>query len=148
MGANTGTQRFSEQTIKQAQLDCKRAMVRARFCADRSEVLQMRCVDYHPESVDQYGNQLWYFEGEAFDSRDRCHLVYGVVEYSTQYGINELVEDGVYDSEHQREKYRNLYERDVFQPTWRHPAHHWLAAGLIAVSSIWLLYLLGRTLML
>ncbi len=146
MSAETRTRRFSERTIRQVRLDCNRAMVRARFCPDRSDVVQLRCIDDRPETEDTFGNQLWYFEGLGVDEQGRRHSIYGVVEYSLQFGLHDLVEDGVFDSEHQRERFRHLYEREVHPPTWRHPAHRWLAAGLVAVTAIWIAYLLTRSL--
>ncbi|MDA8744703.1 hypothetical protein N9N28_08730 [Rubripirellula amarantea] len=107
---------------------------------------QLRCTDDRAESDEVFGNQLWYFEGIGVDELDRRHNVYGVVEYSLQFGLHELVEDGIFDSDYQRERFRHLYEREMHRPTWNHPAHHWLAAGLIMVTSIWLAYLLVRTL--
>lgn len=146
MSAETRTRRFSERTIRQVRLDCNRAMVRARFCPDRSDVIQLRCIDDRPESEQSFGNQLWYFEGLGVDERDHRHSVFGVVEYSLQYGLHELVEDGVFDSEHQRERFRHLYEREVHPPAWRHPAHRWLLAGMVAVASVFLAYLLVKSL--
>ena len=108
MSADTRTRRFSERTIKQVRVDCSRAMARARFCADRSDVVQLRCVDDRPETEYSFGNQLWFFEGLGVDDDSRRHSVYGVVEYSLQYGLHELVEDGVFDSEYQRERYRHV----------------------------------------
>ena len=145
MGTNTRTTEFPEKTIKQVQLDCSRAMSRARFCPDRSEVLHIRCIDHQLESEESFGNQLWYFEGQGVDDRQVRHIVFGAVEYSTQFGLNEFVEDGVYDSEHQRERFRSGYERVSIRPSWRHPAHRWLAAALIFVTSVWLVYLLLQT---
>ena len=94
MSAETRTRRFSERTIRQVRLDCNRAMIRARFCPDRSDVIQLRCIDDRPESDQCFGNQLWYFEGLGVDENDHRHSVFGVVEYSLQYGLHELVEDG------------------------------------------------------
>ena len=145
MSADTRTRRFSERTIRQVRLDCNRAMNRARFCPDRSDVVQLRCIDDRPEAELNFGNQLWYFEGLGVDEHDQRHGVFGVVEYSLQYGLHELVEDGVFDSEHQRERFRHLYEREVHRPSWRQPAHKWLAAGLLTVTSIFLAYLFVRT---
>ncbi len=145
MSADTRTRRFPEKTIRQVRLDCTRGLIRARFCPDRSEVIQLRCIDDRAESDGSFGSQLWYFEGVGVDTRDRRHGVYGVVEYSLQFGLHELVEDGVFDSEHQRERFRHLYEREIQSPSWRQPAHRWLLAGLIAVTSIWLAYLIVRT---
>ena len=121
-------------------------MIRARFCPERSEILQLRCIDNRGETETEFGNQLWYFEGVGVDELDRRHGVFGVVEYSTQFGLNELVEDGVFTTENQREKFRCLYEREVQKPDWRHPGHRYLAAGVIAMSAIWLSYLLVRAL--
>lgn len=142
MSADTRARHYGERTIRQVRLDCTRALVRARFCPERSDVIQVRCVDDQTESEDRFGNQLWYFEGNGVDQYDRHHRVFGVVEYSLQFGINELVEDHVFDSSYQREKFRNIYNRELQIPTWRHPAHRWLLAGLITVASIWLMYLL------
>ncbi len=144
MSADTRTVRFSEHTIRQVQADCARAMRRARFDPDQGEIVHMRCVDDRHESDECFGSQLWYFEGLGIDDEAHRHRVFGVVEYSVQYGLLELIEDGVFDSENQRERFRLLYEREMHPPSWRHPAHRMLAMGLIAVSSIWLGYLVLR----
>ena len=146
MSAETRTRRFTERTIRQVRLDCNRAMIRARFCPDRSDVIQLRCVDDHPESDQSFGHQLWYFEGLGVDEHDKRHSVFGVVEYSLQFGLHELVEDGVFDSEEQRERFRHLYDREVRRPLWSHPAHRWLAIGMVAIAVICLAYLMVRTL--
>ncbi|WP_372723071.1 hypothetical protein [Novipirellula sp.] len=146
MGADTRTRRFSERTIRQVRLDCNRAMTRARFCPEQSDVVQLRCVDESLESEHSFGNQLWYFEGVGVDiDQHRCS-VFGVVEYSVQFGLHELVDDGVFDSEQQRERFRHIYEREVHPPSWRQPAHRWLAIGMVAVTFTWLSYLLLRIL--
>jgi hypothetical protein len=119
-------------------------MIRARFSPDRSNVVQLRCIDDRMESETSFGSQLWYFEGLGVDERDQRHSVYGVVEYSLQYGLCELVEDGVFDSQHQRERFRHLYEREVHRPSWRQPAHRWLLAGLIVVASVFLANMIVR----
>jgi len=145
MGAETRTRQFSERTIRQVRQDCGRAMIRARFCPERSEIVQLRCIDDRPESEQAFGNQLWYFEGAGVDERNQRHGVFGVVEYSIQFGLHELVEDGVFDSEYQRERFRHLYEREALRPSWRQPAHRWLLAGCLAIASIWIAFLLLRT---
>ncbi|WP_419189124.1 hypothetical protein [Stieleria marina] len=99
-------------------------------------------MDDRQETETSFGNQLWYFEGRGIDATDSAHTLFGVVEYSLQYGLSELVEDGVYDSETQREKFRSLYEREIVSPTWENPAHRWLAAGVIAVTTVFTIFLL------
>jgi hypothetical protein len=103
-------------------------------------------MDDRPESEEAFGNQLWYFEGVGVDEHDRRHGLFGVVEYSIQFGLHELVEDGVFDSESQRERFRQLYERELQRPSWRQPAHRWLIAGLVLVAAITLVIQLVQTL--
>ncbi len=145
MSAETRARRYSERTIRQVRLDCNRAMLRARFCEDRSDVVQLRCIDDQAETDQAFGSQLWYFEGIGADTQGRRQSVFGVVEYSVQFGLLELVEDRVFESEHERERYRHRYERELLRPTWRHPGHRWLAAGLVMVTIVWLTYLLVRS---
>lgn len=142
MGAETRSRRFSEQTIRQVRLDCRRAMTRSHFCPDRSEVVHLRCTDDVAESEHAFGSQLWYFEGMAVDGQGVRKGVYGVVEYSVQFGLLEVVEDGVFDSEYQRERFRHQYHREMHRPSWRQPAHRWLVLGLTVVTVVFLAVLL------
>lgn len=146
MSTHTPSKCFSEATIRQVQLDCNRAMLSSGFCPERSEIMQLRCIDHRLETESDFGGQLWYFEGIGVDEVERRHTVHGVIEYSTQYGLNELVADGVFMTEHQRERFRNLYEDAGQRPEWQQPAHRLLAAGVVAVSAIWLTYILVRSL--
>lgn len=141
VSAETTTRRFSERTIRQVSLDCRHSMVRGKFCPDRSELAQLRCIDDRFENDQSFGCQLWYFEGWGVDGSDQRHAVYGVVEYSLQYGLHELVEEAVFDSEAQRERFRHLYEREMHHPTWRRPAQRWLAFGVVIMALISLAYM-------
>ena len=144
MSADTRTQRFPERTIRQVSLDCMRAMERARFCSQRSEIARLRCIDDCPETDQAFGTQLWYFEGLGVDAQEHRHRVYGVVEYSLQFGLHELIEDRVFESEYQREQYRHFYQRGAQGGRWSHPANRWLLLGVIVVGLVWLTYLLVR----
>jgi hypothetical protein len=144
MSAEIRTQRFPERTIRQVRLDCNRAMARAKFCADLSEIAQLRCVDDRPETEQSFGSQLWYFEGLGVDARDRRHRVFGAVEYSLQFGLHELVEDRVFDSDLHREQFRQAYTRGSQGNLWRHPANRWLAVGVLAVAVVWVSFLIWR----
>ncbi len=146
MGAETRTRRFSERVLRQVRLDCSRSLVRGRYCPQRSEIIQLRCMDDRPEMEQSFGNQLWYFEGVGVDTSERRVSVYGVIEYSIQFGLHELVEDGVFESAGERERFRHEYESDMRRPSWRQPAHRWLAAGLVAVTAMFLTFLLMKTL--
>ena len=144
MSAETRTQRFTERTIRQVRSDCSLSMVQARYCPERSNVLHHRCVDDREETEQKFGSQLWYFEGVGVDESGRPQNVFGAVEYSLQFGLHELVEAGVFESEHERHRFRQLYERELHCPTWRHPGHRWLAAAMVVVASVFIAFLLVR----
>lgn len=141
MGAEARTQQFSERTLRQVRLDCTRAMIRARFCPERTELLQLRCIDDRAETESTFGNQLWYFEGIGVDDYNRRRTIFGAIEYSMQFGLHELVEDGVFDDDEQRDRFRSVYEREIRRPSGQQAAHRWLAVALVTVASIWLAYL-------
>lgn len=148
MSSETPTDYFPERVIRQVRTDATRAVVRARYCVRQSEILDLRCVEESAEQEDSFGSQLWYFEGIGVDPQEVRHLVYGVIEYSIQFGHQELVDDGVFDSEHQRERFHNLYRHEQTQPSWRQPAHRWLIAAVLAVAAVFLAAWLMKSLLL
>lgn len=144
MSAQTRTRRFSQRTIRQVRSDATRALIRHRFCPDRSEVLQLRCVEQRDETPSTFGSQLWFFEGVAVDEVDRRSPVYGSIEYSIQYGLHDLVEDGVFDAESQRSRLSQQYFGIEPSPSLRHPAHRLLVIGVIAMAMLYLAYVAFR----
>ncbi|TWU03788.1 hypothetical protein [Neorhodopirellula pilleata] len=147
MRAQAPQRQYSERVLRQVRLDSGRALVRANFCLETSEIINLRCVDDRCETDRQFGNQLWYFEGIGVGEHGRRQNIHGVVEYSVQFGIQELVEDGIFDSGNERERFRSIYNREVNTPSWRQPAHRLLLAGVIAVTALMLFYLLVRNLL-
>jgi len=147
MRAQAPQRQFSERVLRQVRLDSGRALVRSNFCLETSEIINLRCVDDRCETDRQFGNQLWYFEGIGVDENGRRQNIHGVVEYSVQFGIQELVEDGIFDNANERERFRSVYNREVNVFSWRQPAHRLLLAGVIAVTALMLFYLLVRNLL-
>lgn len=141
MTAQTRTRRFSQRTIRQVRLDATRALIRHRFCPDRSEVLQLRCVEQRDEVDTSFGSQLWFFEGVAVDELDRRCPVFGSIEYSIQYGLHDLIEDGVFESESQRSRLSQQYLGVTPTPLLRHPAHRLLIVGVAMVAMAYLAFL-------
>ena len=107
--------------------------VNKRALPERSEVINLRCIDDCRENESNFGAQLWYFDGYGVDEMDRRSPIYGVVEYSIQFGLNELVEDGVFDSNNERERAHRVFHREQLGPAWRGPVDRWLAVGLVTV---------------
>ena len=138
MQTQARTRRFSQRTIKQVRLDATRALIRGQFCPDRSEVLQMRCVEQREETDTTFGSQLWYFEASAVDQTDRRASVYGAIEYSIQYGLHEVLDDGIFESDALRSRVRQHYFGLCDRPSIRQPAHRWLMIGVASVALAYL----------
>ena len=134
MNASVEAYEQPERTLRQVRLDCLRAVVRARLCPERSVVTRLDLVDHYEETESQFGSQLWFFEGKGFDEDGTGHDLYGVVEYSIEFGLHEFIEDGVFDSASQRDRFLRLYRREVIRPTLRHPAHRWLLVGMLSTA--------------
>lgn len=113
--------------------------MRAVFCPDRSEIRQIRCVEDHRETEHQFGSQLWYFEGIGVDEVDRRHVIFGAIEYSLQFGLHELIDDGVFTSDVERAKIRNRLIGSPIEPL-ANPLHRWLLATVIAAVTAYLAY--------
>lgn len=125
--------RISEQAYRQVNLDAARAMTRQRFCPEQSDLMRLRCIDHRQETDHEYGHQLWFFEGRGVDSSGDPHIVYGVVEYQVEYGLTELVEDRVFQTTQERDRFRSLYECEVIKVDWRNVVLKLVAAGLMAI---------------
>ncbi|WP_153558116.1 hypothetical protein [Roseimaritima sediminicola] len=142
MRSETGTRRFDKRTMQQVRADATRALARAMYCPQRSMVEQFRCVDFQPETETSFGRQLWYFDALAVDESQQEMHVYGVIEYSVQYDLYELAEDGVFLDADQRDRFETVYRRQPLRPSWRHPGHRWLLVAMLLVSIGWLTVLL------
>ncbi len=139
--------RHTASQLRQVRLDCRRAMARQHFCLESSEFGPVKCVVSIPETDDRFGSELWYFDGVGVDDSGRRSTVYGLVEYSIQYGLSELIEDAVFDSAAQRERLRSIACGYPPIASLRGPAHRLLAAGMVAVASATLLMVFVRYLL-
>jgi hypothetical protein len=136
MRAETTSKQFSERLLRQVRLDARRALAAGLYCVDRSVIERLECVDCQDESETRFGRQLWYFQGTGVNERDQVLPIFGAMEYSLEYGLNEPVQDAVFDSSAQRERFHAVYRRESLQPSWRHPAHRWLLAGVALLSGL------------
>jgi hypothetical protein len=148
MQSNTSQPLFSARTIGQVTNDARRAVLSARYIGQLSRISQPRCVDDQSETEERFGRQMWYFEGEGATEDQRRARLFGVLEYSIEFGLSELVEGGVFEQADQRERFRDVYFNHQLPPSWSHPGHRWLLAGLALVSALTLLFFLqaGRIL--
>jgi hypothetical protein len=131
MSAETQAIRIPEKIMRQIRSDSQAALSRARVNPSRNDLIQLRCVDHRHETDADFGAQLWYFDAQGSSPQNRKIPVYGVLEYSIQYGLHELVDDGVFDSMAQRDRFHSVYRRGHLAPSLWHPSHRWLALGMM-----------------
>jgi len=142
MYAETGSQQLSDRVIRQVELDSFLSLERAKYSLEMSEVTRLSCVSVRSESESQFGRQIWYFNAVGIDSGQRASSCFGVLQYSIEFGLLELVQGQVFDSDHERDLYLQFCETGKRTQTWWHPANRWLLGGLVSVGMIWILYLM------
>jgi len=147
MRSETGTQQFDKRTMRQVASDAMRAIARQNYFTERSVLEHLQCVDCQPECETEFGRQLWYFDATVVDEQDRQSTVYGAIEYSIQYELNEVVDDSIFLTPDQRNRFEEVYRREPAKPNWRHPAHLWLLAGVVLLATGYLSVLLLQKLL-
>ncbi len=138
MSAETQAIRIPEKIMRQIRSDSQAALHRAQICCNSNETVQLSCIDYRRETETEFGSQLWYFDAQTTDERNRRMPVFGVLEYSIQYGLHVLADDGVFDSLAQRERFHSVYRRGHLSPSLWHPGHRWLALGVLFITALML----------
>ncbi|MEZ6090382.1 MAG: hypothetical protein R3C05_20625 [Pirellulaceae bacterium] len=144
MPSHASKQQYSEQTLRQVAADCRRSLQRGEFDVEQSRVERLRCVDDQSETDECFGRQLWYFEGRALANDDRRVRIYGVIEYSIQFGLHELVDDGVFDAADQRDRFRQIYHYEPSRFSWRHRSMRLLIAGTCGVGVAYAAYVASQ----
>jgi len=134
MKAETQAIRVPEKTMRRIRVDCQNAILRARLNLSSDEPAQLWCVDFRQESDRAFGSQLWYFNGHAANEDQRRVPLFGVLEYSLQFGLHELVDGGVFESAGERERFFNVYRKGCIRESLWHPGHRWLAFGMVIVT--------------
>jgi len=142
MQPNTSQPHFSARTMGQVTNDARRAVLSANYIGQLSRISQPRCVDDQVETDQTFGRQLWYFEGEGATEEQRRVRLFGVLEYSIEFGLTELVEGGVFEQADQRERFRDIYFHHELPPTWSHPGHRWLLAGMALLAAVTVVFFL------
>jgi len=141
MNLEAGGQKISEQSIKQVELDSFLALEKARFRLELSDVTLLRCVSVKEETEDSFGQQLWFFDAVGMHTKMGSVNCFGVLHYRVEYGLLELMQTHVFDSENERRQYKRFSKTGKRTDRFWHPANCWLIGGLAAVGMVWLMYL-------
>lgn len=135
--------KLSDRYMRQIELDSLLAIDRAKYSLALSEITSLRCVDSKEESIGDFGRQLWFFESIGVHAKRGESSCFGVLQYSIEYGLLELVEGHVFDCQTERQHFKQFYETGRRTGHWLHPANRWLLAGTAMVGLIWSAYLVS-----
>jgi hypothetical protein len=137
------------QTVSDLARSC---LVRHAFCPEQSRIENLRCIRFESEKECKYGSQVWYFEAIGVDPASRRHMLYGVLDFSVQYGILEPIQAEVFEDSEHRHALFSLDETTAATSVWSHPStRFWVRtayAGVVVTSLMWLtmlaLYFFGK----
>ena len=96
---------FSRQIWQAASEHAHRCLTRREFCPEQSRVENLRCVHLVDETDCLFGKQLWCFEAIGIDPVGRRHILYGVLEFSIQFGLLEASQTAMFEDSGHREKF-------------------------------------------
>jgi hypothetical protein len=96
---------FSRQIWQAASEHAHRCLTRREFCPEQSRIENLRCVHLVDETDNAYGKQIWCFEAIGIDPIGRRHVLYGVLEFSIQYGLLEASQTAMFEDVDHRESF-------------------------------------------
>ena len=139
---------FSRQIWQAASEHAHRCLTRLAFCPDQSRIENLRHVHLVDESESEFGRQLWCFEAIGMDAAGRRHVLYGVLEFSIQYGLLEASQTGMFDNLHDRETFIRRVTQPIQSMAYSYKStKFWIYAAWCSISiltAIWLAALVNH----
>jgi hypothetical protein len=93
------------------------------------------------ESENTFGKQVWFFEGIGVDSMGRRHMLFGILEFSIQFGLLEAATAALFEEEEMRERYAAPvgYENSgIFPARGSRKAWIFVVAALFSIlAAVW-----------
>ncbi len=138
---------FSRQIWQAASEHAHRCLIRREFCPEQSRVENLRCVHLVDESDWLFGKQLWCFEAIGIDPAGRRHILYGVLEFSIQFGLLEASQTAMFEDSCHREKFLNSETKPPSKLVYQYPStRFWIYAAwcsIAVLSVVWLTLLVN-----
>ena len=142
---------FPRQIWQAASEHAHRCLTRREFCPEQSRIENLRCDHLVDETESLFGKQLWCFEAIGIDPVGRRHILYGVLEFSIQYGLLEASQTAMFEDSDHRETFLTSEKRDPSTLVYQYPStRFWVFSAWTSVavlSIIWvycLVFHLGR----
>ena len=138
---------FSRQIWQAASEHAHRCLARREFCPEQSRVENLRCVHLVDESDCLFGKQLWCFEAIGIDPAGRRQILYGVLEFSIQFGLLEASQTAMFEDSGHREKFLNNETKPISKLVYQYPStRFWIYAAwssIAVLSVVWITLLVN-----
>ncbi len=126
---------FSRQIWQAASEHAHRCLTRREFCPEQSRVENLRCVHLVEESDCLFGKQMWCFEAIGIDQSGRRHILYGVLEFSIQYGLLEASQTAMFEDSDHREKFLHNETKPASKLVYNYPStRFWVYSAWCSIS--------------
>lgn len=126
---------FSRQIWQAASEHAHRCLTRREFCPDQSRIENLRCVHLVDESDSLFGRQIWCFEAIGIDQAGRRHVLYGVLEFSIQYGLLEASQTAMFEDSDHREKFLHNETKPTSKLIYNYPStRFWVYSAWCSIS--------------
>lgn len=126
---------FSRQIWQAASEHAHRCLTRREFCPDQSRIENLRCVHLVDESDCLFGKQIWCFEAIGIDQGGRRHVLYGVLEFSIQYGLLEASQTAMFEDSDHREKFLHKETKPTTKLVYNYPStRFWVYSAWCSIS--------------
>jgi hypothetical protein len=133
---------FSRQIWQAASDHAHRCLTRREFCPEQSRIENLRCVHLEDESETLFGKQLWCFEAIGIDPVGRRHVLFGVLEFSIQYGLLEASQTAMFEDSEHREQFLQNESQPPSMLIYKYPStRFWVGSAwcsIIALTAIWI----------
>ena len=133
---------FSRQIWQAASEHAHRCLTRKEFCPEQSRIENLRCDHLVDETDFSFGKQLWCFEAIGIDPVGRRHILYGVLEFSIQYGLLEASQTAMFEDIDHREKFLYNEKGSTAKLVYQYPStQFWIYSAWCSIallSAIWI----------
>jgi hypothetical protein len=141
MTPETDKIQFSRQIWQAASEQANLCLVRRDFCPEQSRTENLRCAHLVEETETSFGLQLWFFEAIGIDLAGRRHVLYGMIEFSIQYGLLEPAQTAMFEDAEHRDDFLLREINGVTQYAYTYPStKFWVYAAWASVAvlgSVW-----------
>lgn len=141
MTPETDKIQFSRQIWQAASEHAHRCLARRDFCPEQSRIENLRCVHLVDEADNSYGKQIWCFEAIGIDPIGRRHVLYGVLEFSIQYGLLEASQTAMFDDVDHRESFLHNETRPPRRLVYQYAStRFWIYSAwcsVVVLTAIW-----------